>query len=114
LWRALVRILVLILVLRRIGRGNLSILGIGWRSGLAPVTRLAWRRRLLRLLRGLLGRRNQGRSQRQARAQSSRKHPLQTISIHIHFLIPFAVETPDPSFTGILHRRQCAQSVTVL
>jgi hypothetical protein len=83
LWRALIRILVLILVLRRIGRGNLSILGIGWRSGLTPITLLPRRRSLLRGL--LLGRRNQSRSQRQARAQSSRKHPLQTISIHIHF-----------------------------
>jgi len=77
----LILVLILILVLRRIGRGNLAILGIGRRSSLTPVTLLA---RSWSLLRRLLGRRNQDRSQRKADAQSSGKHPLQTISIDIH------------------------------
>ena len=75
LGRTLVRILVLILR-RTIGRGNLSILRIGRRSSLAPVALLAWRRCLLR---GLLCRRNQGRSQSKARAQHSGNYPLRRI-----------------------------------
>jgi hypothetical protein len=75
LGRTLVRILVLILR-RAIGRGNLSILHIGRRSCLAPVTRLAWRRCLLR---GLLCRRNQGRSQCKTGAQHSGNYPSRRI-----------------------------------
>jgi hypothetical protein len=85
LGRALIRTLILILR-RTIGRGNLSILCIGRRPRRAPVTRLAWG---WCLLGSLLRRRNQGWSQREARAQSSGKQPLQTIStLHIHFFNP--------------------------
>ena len=72
LWRALV----LILILRRIGRGNLSILHIGRRSSLAPVSLLAGRRCLLR---SLLSRCNQGRSQSNARGQHSGNYPFSRI-----------------------------------
>jgi len=87
LGRTLVHILVLILP-RGVGRGNLSILHIGRRSSLAPVTLLAWR---WCLLRGLLCRRNQGRSQCEARAQHTGNYPSQTISTcKIHLLTPLA------------------------
>jgi hypothetical protein len=78
LGRTLVHILALIRW-RSVGRGYLSILRIGRWSSLTPIALLT---RVWCLLRSLLRRRNQGRTQCEARAQHSGKYPLQAISTH--------------------------------
>jgi hypothetical protein len=105
-------ILRLICILRRaVRRGNLAILNVGRRSRRSPLTLLSGRRCLLC---GLLCRRNQGRSQRQARTERPGKYPLQTIAVYeIHPKTPLPRRNARSFHPDILHRREFTHTVTV-
>jgi hypothetical protein len=111
--RALIRSLVRILR-RIIRRGDLSILGVGWRPCLTPITLLARGRSLLVGGPALLLR-HQSRSQREACAERPGKQPWQTIcSDEIHFFVtPLPkLDARSPARAYCIHRRRFPQSVT--